>query len=521
MTESVVTYTNELPRSTDDNVTSDPNEQNVKEIIQLEKGDKESVWPQSGRRRSSVTFDENVTQIRFERVEQLDLHVYRRRWVVLALFSLFSCLQAAVWNQWGPIAAVSERVFGWTDGTIALFVNWGPIAYILTAPLWSWILDTKGLRVSCLVAMALIAVGSGLRCLVRTPPAYTWVANGGQLLNGAAGPVAMGGIAKLASVWFPPEERATATAIGYVIQGLGIGLTFVIGPQVVQEDTHVYNFTLGNMSSLSASDNVMEADVISQQRDQIMNYQYATFGVCAVVLLTMLMYFPSRPPKPPSPSAATTRLDYLAGLKQLFRKGRFWQIGLAYGVSTGTRDAWSSMLDVNLKAHEISQKQAGWLGFYGTIAGSIAVIATARFADHFQKRLKLFILLLTIITTAAYLWLILLILGILPESKGSTYASYILTSISSGSLSPLFYELVCETSFPVAEGVTNVSLTSMNNLAGLVFLGVMSVPGIGTVWMNWLLVSTFCLAIFLLILLPEGHNRLDVDQQGDPAHGTC
>ncbi|XP_046346354.1 solute carrier family 49 member 4-like isoform X2 [Haliotis rufescens] len=437
MTESVVTDTNELPRSTDDNVTSDPNEQKVKEIIQLEKGDKESVWPQSGRRRSSVTFDENVTQIRFERVEQLDLHVYRRRWVVLALFSLFSCLQAAVWNQWGPIAAVSERVFGWTDGTIALFVNWGPIAYILTAPLWSWILDTKG-------------------------------------------------------------------------------------PQVVQEDTHVYNFTLGNRSSLSASDNVMEADVISQQRHQIMNYQYATFGVCAVVLLTMLMYFPSRPPKPPSPSAATTRLDYLAGLKQLFRKGRFWQIGLAYGVSTGTRDAWSSMLDVNLKAHEISQKQAGWLGFYGTIAGSIAVIVTARFADHFQKRLKLFILLLTIITTAAYLWLILLILGILPESKGSTYASYILTSISSGSLSPLFYELVCETSYPVAEGVTNVSLTSMNNLAGLVFLGVMSVPGIGTVWMNWLLVSTFCLAIFLLILLPEGHNRLDVDQQqGDPAQGTC
>ncbi|XP_046561282.1 solute carrier family 49 member 4-like [Haliotis rubra] len=159
------------------------------------------------------------------------------------------------------------------------------------------------------------------------------------------------------------------------------------------------------------------------------------------------------------------------------------------------------------------QKQAGWLGFYGTIAGAITVITTARFADHFQRRLKTFIFLLMILTTASYLWLVLLILEILPESKGSMYASYILTCVSSGSLSPLFYELVCETTYPVAEGITNVSLTSMNNLAGLVFLGVMSVPGIGTAWMNWFLVSTFCLSIFLLVFLPEGHNRLDTDQQ--------
>ncbi|XP_067649129.1 solute carrier family 49 member 4 homolog [Haliotis asinina] len=510
MTESVPTETQASETCTDGDTTSEYKVKIENDTSQLATDVPDNVR-KTERRKSSVTFDENVTQIRFERVEQLDLFVYRRRWVILALFSAFSGLQAAVWNQWGPIAAVSECVFGWTDGTIALMSNWGPIAYILTAPLWSWVLDTKGLRVSCLVAMALIAAGCGLRCLIGTPPAYTWVANAGQLLNGAAGPIGMGGIAKVSSVWFPPNERTTATSIGYVVQGLSIGLTFVIGPQVVQEDNS--NCTVFNTSSMSARENVWEADVVSEQREQIMNYQYATFGVCAAVFFTMLIYFPSQPPKPPSPSAATARLDYLDGLKQLLRKGRFWQIGLAYGASTGTRDAWSSLLDVNLKAHGIPQKQAGWLGFYGTIAGAITVITTARFADHFQRRLKTFIFLLMILTTVSYLWLVLLILEILPESKGSMYASYILTCVSSGSLSPLFYELVCETSYPVAEGITNVSLTSINNLAALVFLGVMSVPGIGTAWMNWFLVSVFCLSIFLLVFLPEGHNRLDTDQQ--------
>lgn len=70
--------------------------------------------------------------------------VYHRRWYILVVFSLIAGVQAAVWNTWGPITGSAEDVFGWSDGTIALLENWGPIAYIVSFLLFSWLLDVKG-----------------------------------------------------------------------------------------------------------------------------------------------------------------------------------------------------------------------------------------------------------------------------------------------------------------------------------------------------------------------------------------
>ena len=53
--------------------------------------------------------------------------------------------QCSVWNTFGPITEVSERVFGWNDGDISLLTNWGPIAYLVGTFAFSWILDEKGI----------------------------------------------------------------------------------------------------------------------------------------------------------------------------------------------------------------------------------------------------------------------------------------------------------------------------------------------------------------------------------------
>ena len=71
--------------------------------------------------------------------------VYDRRWYILIVFSLIAGLQAGVWNTWGPITGSAEDVFGWSDGTIALLENWGPISYIVSFLFFSWLLDVKGI----------------------------------------------------------------------------------------------------------------------------------------------------------------------------------------------------------------------------------------------------------------------------------------------------------------------------------------------------------------------------------------
>lgn len=62
---------------------------------------------------------------------------------------------------------------------------------------------------------------------------------------------------------------------------------------------------------------------------------------------------------------------------------------------------------------------------------------------------------------------------------GILYTTYIGSSASLQGCAPLFFELICETAFPIAEGLTNGIQTWMNNLVGLIFLLLFLIPAIG------------------------------------------
>ena len=49
---------------------------------------------------------------------------------------------------------------------------------------------------------------------------------------------------------------------------------------------------------------------ICHLQDAIMRLMYYEFGFSALILLIIIIYFPTRPPKPPSISASIERLDY-------------------------------------------------------------------------------------------------------------------------------------------------------------------------------------------------------------------
>ena len=52
----------------------------------------------------------------------------------------------------------------------------------------------------------------------------------------------------------------------------------------------------------------------------------------------------------------------------------------------------------------------------------------------------------------------------------SLYLTMIFGTVCLNGGIPLFFELVCENCYPIAEGVTNGFLTLLNNIAGLIFL---------------------------------------------------
>lgn len=100
----------------------------------------------------ATSFDERAALLRSENrpyqslgsVHHNKCKVYKRRWYILALFSVVASLNNIIWNCWGPIQATSQVVFGWDKTTITLLADWGPISYVVAVVPMSWLMDVKG-----------------------------------------------------------------------------------------------------------------------------------------------------------------------------------------------------------------------------------------------------------------------------------------------------------------------------------------------------------------------------------------
>lgn len=456
--------------------------------------------------------------------------VYKRRWYVLIVYSLLAGTQGGVWNTFGPIASTSKDAFGWDDSTIALLSNWGPISYLISGIFFSWLLDVKGLRISCLLTALLVAVGTALRCITMDPPAVTWLMHAGQMLNGLAGPVTMAGPPTVSATWFPSQERTTATAIGSLFALLGTGSGFIIGPLLVPDvPKNATNASLFQFSSDvhgpyeshshlddSFSDwmdvNETKEQRISKERKAIHMFMYIEAGWSIALFLVMLIYFPRKPPLPPCPSASLQREGFLNGLKNLLTRKQFWLVGSVYGISLGVLNCWSSVLDVILSPYNIGEKEAGWIGFYAVCGACVVSLVVARFADIFSRVMKWLVLSFYLVGTGTFVVFALATIKIIPTSTALFYATIIVGITALNAAVPLIFELACELAYPTGEGTTNGVLTIINNLAGLIFLFIMMVPDIGSSWTNWTIVGASGICLPLLFLMKEQYNRLQIDE---------
>ncbi|XP_033625379.1 solute carrier family 49 member 4 homolog [Asterias rubens] len=440
--------------------------------------------------------------------------VYGRRWYILAVFASLGCLQCITWNSWGPIADTSKLVLNWTDGDIALLTNWGPITYIATGLFFSWLLDVKGLKPSVVAASFIMLIGLGVRCLPVGIDNIKWTMNIGQIYIGIAAPVLNAAPTILSAVWFPPHQRTTATAISIASISMGFAVSFLVGPLIVT-DVETTNGTSINATDesflLYDSNEPLDPVVRTHHYHQIMLLMYIECGVGALLALCTVLYFPSKPPTPPSASAATKRDNFKKGALHLVKNVQFWIIGLAYS-GLGVYSAWVTQLDTIFQnADGVSQDTVGWIGFYTNIAATFASLIIARLVDCFQGYMKKILLILTVLATASCLWCFLLSLKIITFQIEFLYISCISFGFFLSSCTPIYFELTVEGVYPVAEGVTTMALTLLNNTAALLFLLPPLIPGLGVDWMSWAVLSTTAVGIPLLLIYRDSYNRLNQD----------
>lgn len=141
----------------------------------------------------------------------LETRLYRRRFAVLAVFSLYSLVNAFQWIQYSIITNVFTQYYGVTNDT----VNWLSIVYMVAyVPLIfpaTWLLDRKGLRLTAMLGAGLNCAGAWLKCASVSPELFG-VTLTAQVICSVAQVFILGLPSRIASVWFGPREVSTACA---------------------------------------------------------------------------------------------------------------------------------------------------------------------------------------------------------------------------------------------------------------------------------------------------------------------
>ncbi|XP_051938475.1 solute carrier family 49 member 4 [Hippocampus zosterae] len=432
--------------------------------------------------------------------------VYRRRWLVLSLFSLLALMQGVVWNFWGPIQNSAAHAFGFTKSDIAVLVLWGPVGFVPWL-LFMWLMDKRGLRSSLLLSAFLMLLGAVLRSIPLSDLTLRrWFIHGGQLLNGLAGPTIMSAGPFLSTTWFAPDQRATATAVASLFSYLGGAAAFVAGPLIVPAP----NGTQAVGRRVSAPAPGLDAVI----REKIQLVMYAELAAIAALFVAVLFYFPSRPPLPPSVAAASQRLSYRSSICRLLSNLRFLMIALAYAVPTGVIAGWAGVLDMILTPANVSQVDAGWIGFWSTVGGCVFGVAMARFADSIRGMLKPILVLMLAGASLSSTWFTLTCLSRLthlPSSAAILYTSCILVGIFINSSVPIFLELFIETVYPVPEGITCGVVTFLGNLVTGLLLFFLTFYCTELSWLNWCLTGSCIFSLVLILFFRESYDRLYLD----------
>ncbi|XP_047471292.1 solute carrier family 49 member 4 homolog isoform X1 [Penaeus chinensis] len=372
-----------------------------------------------------------------------------------------SWLHVVLWNTWGPISESVGAAFpGWGSSTVAMTANWGMIMFVVFVGPMCWATQRCGLRSGVVSSAVLMAIGTTLRCLTRSMPWFTILAQLCAILLGIASTLILAAPPLIAADWFPPGERTTAVAVMMGCSQLGsVGsylepfIVRVPGPGVTIEDL----------------------------RNDIMRLLYIHAGFSGVLLLAVVVYFPSKPKIPPSVTSSCERLNFIPGVLACVRNKSLLLILASYAVSVGPALAWVSVLNYSLLPLGIHQNEAMWVG----VGGRRDLQREPRLRRPLQRPLP---------------------------PPGQVYVS-VSGGMASGMASiPLYYELGVDLSYPVPEILVSGLITASDNISSSLFLLIFLIPNIGYEWITYTLVLSCSLPVLLMLIVKVEYNRSDIDR---------
>uniref|UniRef100_A0A672H2B3 Feline leukemia virus subgroup C receptor-related protein 2-like n=1 Tax=Salarias fasciatus TaxID=181472 RepID=A0A672H2B3_SALFA len=424
--------------------------------------------------------------------------LYKRRWMIVLLFSSYSLCNSYQWIQYGIISNIFTRFYG----VSAFTIDWMSMIYMLTyIPLVfpvTWLLDTKGLRVIALVATALNCAGTWIKVASVRPDLFA-VTFLGQFCCSLAQVFILGMPSRMASVWFGSEEVSTACSIGVFGNQLGIAIGFLVPPVLVP--------------------NVDDMDELAHH---IRIMFYITAGVATFLFVLVVFVFQERPKLPPTQSQAAARsippehYSYTASIRRLLRNKPFILLIVTYGLNVGCFYAVGTLLNRMIIFHYPGEEvNAGRIGLTLVIAGMVGSLICGIWLDRTKtyKQTTLAVYLMSLVGMIVYaatlslghLWVVFITGGAL----GFFMTGYL----------PLGFEYAVELTYPESEGTSSGLLNCSAQVFGIIFTIAQGkiIDQFGTLEGNIFLCVFLLIGTILTGLIKSDLRRQNANQQAKAA----
>lgn len=360
--------------------------------------------------------------------------VYKRRWFVLLVLCLLNCSNATLWLTFAPVADQSAQFLKVTLQEI----NWLSLVYMVVAiPLsfgTTWMLDTLGLRITLILGSWLNMLGALLRYMgtlafieYRTP--YYPAVMLGQTLAALAQPLIIFTPTKVAALWFPEHQRATANMIASMSNPLGVLLANIISPMMVDTSLKIPELLL----------------------------VYAV-PTCIICFLATVGIRSSAPPTPPSASAESSGSEpYVQGIKLLLRNKAYLILLLCFGSGIAVFTCFSTLLEQILCVQGYTNDFAGLCGALFIVFGIIGAGALGLYVDKTKKFIEATKINMSFTALSCIAFSVV---SLMPQQKAAVAAVCSLFGLFGFSIYPVAMELSVECSYPVGEATS----------AGLIFI---------------------------------------------------
>ena len=435
---------------------------------------------------------------------------YARRWDMLVLLSVLGLLHNIIWNTWGPLVQTTSKLYNWDRSTIALYANINSIMFIIMCVPSAFIIR-KSLKTALLLASGAMALGTCLRAAFLSDPEgspqqFTIFCNICAVLNGISSPLIGCGTMLLAFLWFPQEELGTALTISQIFYNLGPGLPFLMAKQMVQPMDNITNTTMPSNSDLN---------------NDMQWYLYSQAIPAALFFIFIVIYFPSGPSRPSRRDLGDKAREFFEVMQRLVIKKTSWLIALGSAIPQGIMRVWLAMVVYDFQAicfgpefGCIAQSWINTLAIFASVGSTVAGIAAVRIINLSNRHLKITVCVLYSLAIVDFLYLTLVSLGIVHSASAvKAHISIFFLTVTGYSLItsslPLTLKLAMNIMSPASD-MSHVKHSEITvamwlnfwlNLISIIFLTMLSISGLPTIWLHFILPLASLAGLSLLLPL--------------------